>query len=202
VTDDLYLCVNGGLGDANACLVDPCEGMVPANDLCSSPTALSIGTPLHGDTSCATPESITSCSGSAWANAVWYSVTGTGNTMTVDTCASAFYDTRLEVFCGTDCSNAVCVGSNDDFCGLQSGVSWCSAAGDPYLVAVHGFGLQTGEFDITLSDDSTPCNTAPSCKPCLGIDPDPNGIAENEPLRRRHQRWLQHRPQRVREPDL
>jgi hypothetical protein len=178
VTDDIYLCVNDGFLNNQACLVDPCAGQTPTNDDCGNAVALTAGESVHGNTGCATPESIASCSGSAWANAVWYQVSGNGNSLTVDLCASAFYDTRLEVYCG-DCSNPVCIGSNDDACGLQSSVTWCSQAGGNYLVAVHGFGGDSGEFDITLTSGEG-CANPPECAPCLGIDPNPAANAEGE----------------------
>jgi hypothetical protein len=45
---------------------------------------------------------------------VWYTVVGTGNTMTVDTCASASMDTVVNVYCGT-CNGLTLVSSSDDF---------------------------------------------------------------------------------------
>ncbi|MGE3108643.1 MAG: GC-type dockerin domain-anchored protein [Phycisphaerales bacterium] len=179
VNDDLYVCIDGGFFNNALCFNDPCAGMVPANDDCANAIALSVGVPATADTSCATVDSVTSCSGLGLAPGVWYTVTGTGNTMTVDTCASANYDTALEVYCG-GCTGGICVAGNDDFCGLQSGVSFCTAAGETYYVLVHGFGGSTGIFDLTLSDDGTPCSTPPSCTPCTGITCPSGSIPENE----------------------
>ena len=161
--NDVAICINGGFRNNAICFLDPCAGNTPANDTCGAAAPLSIGT-VHGTSLCSTADGTPSCSGLAIGSGVWYSVIGDGNTMTVDFCASAFYDTAVEVYCG-GCAVPTCVIGNDDFCGLQSGASWCSAAGTEYLVFVHGFGGQTGEFDITLSSDGTPCSTPPSCTP-------------------------------------
>ena len=134
VADDLYICINGGFSNNAICFADPCAGLTPANDLCQNAIALTAGT-VAGTTACAGADAVQSCSGIAIAPSVWYSVTGTGNTITVDTCASANYDTTLEVYCG-GCVGSVCVTGNDDFCGLQSSVSFCTAVGETYLVLV------------------------------------------------------------------
>src|SRR5690606_1224757 len=101
-----------------------------------------------------------------------------GNTMTVDTCAFASYDTALEVFCG-GCTTPVCAGGNDDFCGMGSSVTFCSAAGQTFLVLVHGHDGDSGNFELTLSDDGVPCTTPPICTPCADCPPDAS--REREP---------------------
>src|SRR5262249_1266707 len=113
---------------------------------------------------------------------VWYTVIGTGNTMTASLCnANTNYDTKISVFC-PDCATPVCVAGNDDFCGLQSEVSWCSSAGQTYLILVHGFGGDSGPFQLDVSDDGAACPVPASCIPvpdCPGAgdccDPAGNG---------------------------
>ncbi|MGE3107110.1 MAG: GC-type dockerin domain-anchored protein [Phycisphaerales bacterium] len=179
VGDDLAICINGGFGNNALCTADPCAGQTPANDDCFSAAALTTGQYTHGSTVCAGVDAVTSCSGAALASGLWYSFTGTGNTMSVDLCASAGYDTRIELYCG-DCNNLVCAGSNDDFCGLQSGVSTCTTSGTTYYVLVHGFGGATGEFDVAVNDDGAPCSGAPTCSPCTGITIPGNAVTEQE----------------------
>jgi hypothetical protein len=176
--DDLAICINGGLGSPQSCFTDPCAGLTPANDSCSDAISLSAGQTAHGSSQCAAADQVLSCSGAALSG-VWYTFAGSGNTMTIDACASAFYDTRLEVYCG-DCSNLACVDSNDDFCGLQSAVTFCTASGTRYLVLVHGFDGEQGEFDLTLSDDGVACSTPPSCSACTGVTVPPNAVNEQE----------------------
>ncbi|MBC7771787.1 MAG: hypothetical protein H7210_04785 [Pyrinomonadaceae bacterium] len=175
---DLAICINGGLGSPQTCFTNPCEGFNPANDSCFDAAPLSVGQTVHGSSVCAAEDLVTSCSGVTLAG-VWYSFSGTGNTMTVDLCSSAFYDTRMELYCG-DCSNLVCIDSNDDVCGMQSGVSLCTAVGRTYYVLVHGYDGEQGEFDISVSDDTVQCSGASTCTPCTGIALPPNAVSEQE----------------------
>lgn len=95
---------------------------------------------------------------------VWYSTIGTGNTMTASLCTGTDYDTKLSVYCGT-CDEPVCIDGNDDYCDLQSQVTWCSQPGAEYLILVHGYGGATGPFELTISDDGAPCSGAVQCLP-------------------------------------
>ena len=142
--------------------------VVAANDLCANAEALSLGLPVAGATTDATtdPGAGTFCGTSISAPGVWYSIGGTGNTMTASLCGSA-YDTKLSVFCG-DCSSPICVGGNDDSCSLQSEVSWCSDASATYLILVHGFSSSVGSFTIEVTDDGVPCAGAIDCAPVGG----------------------------------
>ena len=68
--------------------------------------------------------------------------------------------------CGDDPGEGpLCVGGNDDYCGLQSGVEWCSQLGAEYLILVHGFSTATGDFELTISDDGVPCVADVICLP-------------------------------------
>jgi hypothetical protein len=93
------------------------------------------------------------------------------------------FDTILSVYCN-DCDELVCVAGNDDDCGLQSTVSWCTQAGASYVILVHGFGGAEGNFSMDLSSDGlactgpvTPCIPVGGC--CIGADC-LNGLTEAE----------------------
>jgi len=178
----------------NASLVcAECPG-APGNDLCDDATDIPGPYPqsVNGDTSSATVDAPPICQGNTpTAPGVWYTVTGTGNTMTATTCnAVTQYDTRISVFCGEDCDNLVCVGHNDDGgvgCELPSGapfesrVIWCSTLGQTYWVLVHGFVAGSfGVFQLDILDDGAPCSPAALCAPC-NVVCDPDKILENEP---------------------
>jgi subtilisin-like proprotein convertase family protein len=77
--------------------------------------------------------------------------------------AATTYDSKLGVFCD-DCLEPVCVVGNDDFCGLQSQVSFCSEAGRTYYILVHGFGTASGPFQLDITEGAA-CNNPPSCEP-------------------------------------
>jgi subtilisin-like proprotein convertase family protein len=141
---------------------------VPANDDCANATSIGLGA-TNGSTVGATLSGPDTCGTAITAPGVWYSVTGTGNTMTVSTCSGASnYDSKLSVFCG-GCETLNCVGGNDDDCGTASGllstVTWCSQLGAEYLVLVHGFNADTGDFALLVSDDGAACSDALACLP-------------------------------------
>ncbi|MEO1129874.1 MAG: hypothetical protein AAFX05_09250 [Planctomycetota bacterium] len=119
------------------------------NDLCDD--AIDVGAlpaSVIGSTTDATVDTDVagfSCGTSISAPGVWYTVEGTGTTMTATLCSEVTnYDTKLSVFC-RDCDVLNCIGGNDDnfscpVSGVQSEVSWCSEFGVTYRILVHGFG--------------------------------------------------------------
>lgn len=159
--------------------------MIPVNNECSMATGpLAVNSTTAGSTTNATmtpspplPDNGT-CVTSHTAADVWYTVTGTGNTMTATTCGDFFdYDTKLTVWCD-ECEDLTCIGGNDDSCfsgasGLLSTVEWPSTTGVEYKVMVHGFGSATGNFELTITDDSVvasgqiECSDAPVGGCCL-----------------------------------
>jgi subtilisin-like proprotein convertase family protein len=83
-------------------------------------------------------------------------------------CGGATYDTQINVYCG-DCPPGIltCLGANDDFCALQSSVTWCSQAGVDYLILVHGFGAAVGNFNLSVGSDDTECTPTVLCTPVI-----------------------------------
>ena len=101
--------------------------------------------------------------------------------MTATTCSGFFgYDTQLNVYC-TDCGDLTCVGGNDDsfgLCGINrrlSTVSWCSHPGATYRILVQGFRGMTGDFQLSVNDDGTPCTADVVCGPDVKINLKPGG---------------------------
>lgn len=152
---------------------------VPANDLCAD--AIDVGALpalVAGDTTEATIDSgdfTGTCGTGITGPGVWYTVTGTGNGLTASLCTNTFYDSRINVFCN-DCGDLFCVGGNDDSCGLQSSVSWCSEAGTTYYILVQGYNGDAGPFELTVADNATPCANPPTCAPVAGP---PNDLCDN-----------------------
>ncbi|MFQ5423437.1 MAG: hypothetical protein ACE5F9_05590 [Phycisphaerae bacterium] len=140
----------------------PCMG----NDDCATATLVAVPSVTSGSTATATADVAPTCSFvNDTAPGVWYQVIGTGNTMTASLCSGVTaYNSKLSVYCG-GCASLSCVTANDNFCGLQSEVSWCSAAGESYLILVHGFGFDAGAFELALTDGA-PCSPPDgSCGP-------------------------------------
>ena len=95
-------------------------------------------------------------------------------------------DTKMQVFSGT-CAALVCEGGNDDSCGLQSEVTWTSAAATTYYIYVYGFGTSNGAFDLAricgapvgdVCTDAQPiaCGTTESGDTSAGYSDEDNGF--------------------------
>ncbi len=95
---------------------------------------------------------------------VWYSVMGTGNTLSASICGSANYDSKISAYCA-GCDTLNCISGNDDLlgCGFTSRVNWCSQVGTEYLILVHGAVGDSGDFVLDVFDDGAACSTAPDC---------------------------------------
>ena len=106
----------------------------------------------------ATADAESATCGASSAPGVWYSVVGNGGSMSATTChADTTYDTRLSLFTG-GCGALECVTSNDDSCdisGTRSTVNWESEDGATYLILVHGYNSNSGDFTLVV-DQSAP----------------------------------------------
>lgn len=138
-------------------------GDPPANDQCENAIPVAVPSVTQGTTIGATLDSsFQTCGVPVTSPGVWYSVVGTGNTMTASLCDGTDYDSRLSVYCQS-CTEPTCVVGDEDGCDLQSIVSWCSQPDAVYLILVHGFGNDDGNFTLTLSDDGVSCDGAINC---------------------------------------
>ena len=88
------LCITAGTAKAQ-----------PANDLCTDAIGpLAVPSTTAGTTIAATIDIVAPfCETAVTSPGVWYTVIGTGNTMTVSTCNDATYDNKISVYCG-DCA--------------------------------------------------------------------------------------------------
>jgi hypothetical protein len=137
---------------------------IPSNDTCAGAVGpLAIPSTTAGSTEFAFFDDAPPCNAALTTPNVWYSVVGTGTTITASLCSPATtYDTRISVYCGT-CDDLTCVGGNDQFCGDQSQISWCSQAGATYYILVHGFRDEHGPFELELSANSQACTPTVAC---------------------------------------
>jgi hypothetical protein len=128
----------------------------PANDDCADAFTITCGQTVSASTTGATADAVGTC-GTALntAGGVWYNLTpaATGD-VTVSLCGSG-YDTRLGVFSGA-CGALTCVAGNDDFCSLQSQVTFAATAGTTYRILVTGFSSNTGSFTLNVTCAGTP----------------------------------------------
>lgn len=180
-------CDDGNMTNGDGCEND-CTLTPAGNDTCA--TAEGIGPAPDSDTesnATSTDDVTPFCGVSTPNQAIWYSLVGTGNTMTATTCNAPVtnYDTMIQVFCGT-CATPICIGGNDDQSGALdeacdtlnidinrgSTFSWCSEAGATYYVLVGGFSAATGVSQLSVSDDGASCMGAIGCT--LGVCGDGN----------------------------
>lgn len=128
-------------------------------DLCTGSTALACGAVVSGSTIPYGADVAPFCGTTdGTGGGVWYHFVGTGGSITASLCGSA-YDTKIRVYTGA-CGALVCTVGNDDFCGLQSQVTWLSTTGVTYRILVHGFGVASGNYALSITCAAPP---APMC---------------------------------------
>lgn len=151
------------------CAANPCPILLPGGETCANRVALTVGQSWSSSTLDNAPETgIPNC-GSFYntsSNGEWYSVIGNGNTLTLSLCnLPNTFDTEIFVFCGS-CDVLACIGGNDDFCGLTSQFSWCSALGQEYFILMTGFS-GAGDYGAALLDGA-PCADPLPCEIVVG----------------------------------
>ncbi len=136
---------------------------------CADAIALTCGDVVTGSTTGATN------SGGNASPDVFYEYTGSGQLefVTISLCdGGTNYDSYLRVF--ASCGN-LAVGSeiifNDDFCGLQSQLTFESDGTSTYIIMVEGFGTGSGDFSLEIT-----CELPAPPPACGGIFTDTGGV--------------------------
>jgi len=164
----------GDTGTVDSFTITFCiENGGPTNNWeCADAIALTCGDVVAGSTTGATN------SGGNASPDVFYSYTGSGAVefVTISLCGGGTtYDSLLRVF--ASCGN-LGLGSeialNDDFCGLQSEVTFESDGVSEYIIMVEGFGSGSGDFSLAIT-----CELAPPPPACGGIFTDTGGVGGN-----------------------
>ncbi len=162
---------NAACGTQNSCRTTTvqctsCSVAAPPNDLCTAALPIACAGSVTGTTVGATIDAVPTCVTTLnTAPGVWYTFVGTGQSTTLSMCTGTAYDSKIGVFTGT-CAALVCVTGNDDFCGLQSQVTFATTLGTTYYVLVTGFGTNTGAFTLTMT-----CASAIPNDNCTGALP-------------------------------
>jgi subtilisin-like proprotein convertase family protein len=138
----------------------------PANDECANAEAVALPSVTFGTTIDSTFDGAPTC-GLAFNDSpgVWYSFVGGGLPVTVSVCNAADYDTKLSVYC-MGCDVQTCVGGFDDYpgcAGFTTQVTVDTQAGINYNILVHGFGGETGFFNLSVSEGGNPDQAAVNC---------------------------------------
>ena len=153
-------------GDGTTYYFDDIEVYIPTitgppNDFCEDAISINCGESIVGTTVNASDDSATApdCDTATTTPGVWYIYednSGLATDITLTTCSgSTDYDTKISVYTG-DCSAPplTCVAGNDDDpdCpDFQSSVEFSSDGNTTYYILVHGFGGQTGNFELTMT---------------------------------------------------
>ena len=153
--------VDASCGSESAChtgtvACSSCSAPDPlVNDLCSGAIALTCGVTVNGTTVGATLDAVPTCTTSLnTAPGVWYKLDNVSGSVTLSLCGSGF-DTKMGVFTGP-CGALTCVLGNDDFCSLQSQVTFTAVSGTTYYVLVTAFSTNSGAFTLVPT-----CTQAP-----------------------------------------
>jgi len=168
--DDVFQADCGCAGEQLGCTDDTADnydenagiddGSCIFNDFCSSAEVVTCGTTVSGSNIPASAGAellAPDCGPAIEGPGVWYTITGTGDEITAETCGDPnFYDSRIHVYSGS-CGAFVCEGGNDDSCGLQSSVTWFGAIGVDYYIHVSGWNGGVGAFDISFSCAPATC---------------------------------------------
>ncbi len=172
----LHINTNSACGTQNTCRTttaacSSCSAPPPstATDACGSAPTITCGTTFSGTTVGATVDGPgTNCATGSTLVApdVWVNFVGTGQSVTASLCGSS-YDTRLDVYTGA-CGSLTCVVGNDDFCGLQSQVTWTALAGVTYRIRIHGFSGNTGAYTFALTCSTTLTAPTPTNDALIG----------------------------------
>lgn len=131
------------------------------NAFCGGALPLACGSEVVGNTEDGLLATAPDCgAATVSARGLWYAFTGNGEDATLSTCLNSGYDTKISVFSGSCASLACVVGSDDgpNCPGNTSEVTMQTTAGTAYLVLVHGYGEDEGDF--TLRVTCTPACTA------------------------------------------
>ncbi|MBK9764970.1 MAG: hypothetical protein IPO87_16895 [Flavobacteriales bacterium] len=129
----------------------------PANDLCANAIAIGCNSVVNGSTVASSTTGVPPNCGDFVAGTgggVWYTLPGWDGPMVANLCSGTTFDTQMAVYTGT-CGNFTCVAGNDDFCGLQSQLTWTGSSSETYTIYVTGFGAAVGPFTLTTQCGTT-----------------------------------------------
>ncbi|GGG43020.1 T9SS type A sorting domain-containing protein [Bizionia arctica] len=135
----------------------------PANNECADAETINCGDTVSGYTTTATDNG-----GYNASNDVWYVLAGTANgeEITASLCGSD-YDTYISVY---DACGGNVVAGNDDFCSVQSQVTFTSDGSSTYYIAVEGYGTGSGNFDLAVTCVPPPACVEPTFTIALGAN--------------------------------
>ena len=76
-------------------------------------------------------------------------ISGGSASVTLSTCGSSF-DTKIQVFRETEEMFLICVGGNDDYCGLGTVTTFEAVSTETYRVLMTGYRYNEGSFQLSV----------------------------------------------------
>jgi hypothetical protein len=152
-------------GDNTLCVNITCPEAPPGEN-CSDPRIIAAVPYTDADNTCGY---VLDCPASCGANnapdVVYKWTPSVSGVATATTCNGSTFDTVLHVqttCCGGD---IVC---NDDYCGLQSQVSWDASAGVDYYIIVSGYSTACGSYVLDVTAAPPPIGACCVALVCVG----------------------------------
>ncbi|HNQ69080.1 MAG TPA: hypothetical protein PKN32_11930 [Bacteroidales bacterium] len=158
-----WIRIDGYAGDLCNYSFEPIGGVVitPPNDECPDAILLDCDdTDIASNILATDVDAPAGCSGGGTpSEGVWYTFIGNGQEVIISTDnPGTNFDTEINVFVGP-CTALTCVGGdNDGGTGMTSSYTFTTTTGVEYFIYVDGDGSAIGQFEISLTCNSTPCD--------------------------------------------
>ncbi|HEY3295091.1 MAG TPA: serine protease [bacterium] len=122
---------------------------VPANDACPGTLISALPYSNTGST-CTATANYSNCVTTSSPEVVYTVNVPSCQTVTASLCGSN-YDTQISVYAGGSCPGNTLVACNDDYCGLQSQVSFLAQGNTNYYVLIGGYFGLTGNYTLNVT---------------------------------------------------
>jgi len=154
MNQDYYIFVTGHGNDRGSFTLAVEKTEPNPNSRCSDPAVITTLPYVDTADTSKMPVSYSACNKRDM-HAKWYRMAGTGRKVVVTTCNTdnTVGDTVIDVYteCNLETHNAsVCVGTNDDYCGVHSAVAFYATA-PLYYIAVSGYARTLEGVNFTLA---------------------------------------------------
>lgn len=137
-----------------------------SNNECAGATVVGLGSTAFTTVGATTdgPDEPGVCTAFGYTNVgndIWFQYTPAVNADVTASLCDSGYDTKMAVYEGSCPVVASAIACNDDFCSLQSEVTFSATGGTPYLIRVGGYNGATGSGTLTLSQAVTCADYTP-----------------------------------------
>ncbi|MBL0061366.1 MAG: hypothetical protein IPP40_07755 [bacterium] len=143
---------NGAVGAYTIDITETPLDPAPSNDNCSNTLPINTLPFTHSGSTCSAANDYSFCFMGSSNDVVYALNVAECQSIAVSTCGGQTnYDTRLTVRTDGSCPGTTEVGCNDDFCGLQSQITFDATAGVTYYVVVAGFSSRNGRYTLNVT---------------------------------------------------